>query len=132
MLKIARLVRSRRFWIVARSERSTGPTPGMVVNCLAGLSALTTLRSPRRALRSPRRAAIWQSSGPADAIGVDVLAILVEAVARYALQIIGVLPALRHDVADLGEMPAQRFARPCAGGRAARRPMARKLGLVVD
>src|SRR5271165_6004340 len=50
----------------------------------------------------------------AHAIGNQGLAVFVEAIGGKALQVIGVVRALRRDDADLGQMPAQGVERRCA------------------
>ena len=82
-------------------------------------------------------ASIWPTSGTkryADAVGDQNLAVLVDDRSiGEALQIIGVLHALRPNDADLGEMAAQTVERRRTLAREQfARPMAHQLGLVVD
>jgi hypothetical protein len=69
----------------------------------------------------------------AHAIGNHDLAILVETVGSHALQVIGLVRALRCDEADLGQTAAQSIERRRAlAGEQLARSMAHQFGLVVD
>ena len=125
-------------WIVALiAEAVTGPTPGMVVNRLAVSSALTDAveLSVDRCDRLVERVDLTdeRTKRRAHAVGDHDLAVVVVAVGGEALQVIGVMRALRRDDADLGEMPAQGVdERSALAGEQLARPVAHQPGLVVD